>query len=112
MKAFADERLRGLFLKLIVAGEFYTDAKPYYELLDQLHLREDVIMHNKFIPDKAVSDYFCAADLVVQPYKNATQSGVTQIAYHFNKPMIVTNAGGLAEFIPDGKVGYVVTFNS
>lgn len=108
LKAFADERLRAYSLKLIVVGEFYTDAKPYYELLDQLHLREDVIMHNEFIPDKAVSDYFCAADLVVQPYKNATQSGVTQIAYHFNKPMIVTNAGGLAEFIPDGKVGYVV----
>ena len=65
-------------------------------------------MHNEFIPDSAVSDYFCAADLVVQPYKNATQSGVTQIAYHFNKPMIITNVGGLAEFIPDGKVGYVV----
>ena len=108
LKAFADERLRAYPLKLIVAGEFYTDAKPYYDLLDQLHLREHVIMHNEFIPDSAVSDYFCAADLVVQPYKNATQSGVTQIAYHFNKPMIITNVGGLAEFIPDGKVGYVV----
>ena len=65
-------------------------------------------MHNNFIPDEKVADYFCASDIVVQPYKNATQSGVTQIAYHFNKPMIVTDVGGLAEIIPDGKVGYVV----
>ena len=108
LKAFADERLRAFPLKLIVAGEFYTDAKPYYDLLDQLHLREHVIMCNDFIPDSVVADYFCAADLIVQPYKSATQSGVTQIAYHFDKPMIITNVGGLAEFVPNGRVGYVV----
>jgi glycosyltransferase involved in cell wall biosynthesis len=108
LKAFADERLRALPLKLIVGGEFYTDPRPYYDLLDQLQLREHVIMHNEFIPDSAVADYFCASDLVVQPYKSATQSGVTQIAYHFNKPMIITNVGGLAEFVPDGRVGYIV----
>jgi glycosyltransferase involved in cell wall biosynthesis len=65
-------------------------------------------MSNDFIPDSHVLNYFCAADLVVQPYKSATQSGVTQIAYHFNKPMIITNVGGLAEFVPDEKVGFVV----
>lgn len=108
LKAFADERLRVYPLKLLVAGEFYTNAKPYNDLIDQLHLREKVIMDNEFIPDSAVSDYFCAADLVIQPYKSTTQSGVTQIAYHFNKPMIITNVGGLAEFVPDGKVGYIV----
>jgi glycosyltransferase involved in cell wall biosynthesis len=108
LKAFADERLSAYPLKLLVAGEFYTDAKPYFELIEHLHLRDQVIMKNEFIPDSAVSNYFCAADLVVQPYKSATQSGVTQIAYHFNKPMIITNVGGLGEFVPDGKVGYVV----
>ena len=108
LEAFADERLRALPLKLIVGGEFYTDPKPYYDLLDQLNLREHVIMRNEFIPDSAVADYFCASDIVVQPYKSATQSGVTQIAYHFNKPMIITNVGGLAEFVPDGRVGYIV----
>ncbi|MGA3014279.1 MAG: glycosyltransferase [Bacteroidales bacterium] len=108
LKAFADERLHSHSLKLIVAGEFYTDPKPYYDLLDQLNLREHVIMRNEFIPDSVVADYFCAADLVVQPYKNATQSGVTQIAYHFNKPMIITDVGGLSEFVPDGRVGYIV----
>jgi glycosyltransferase involved in cell wall biosynthesis len=108
LKAFADERLRTYPLKLIVAGEFYTDPKPYYELIDKLNLKELVIMHNEFITDSQVSDYFCASDLVVQPYKSATQSGVSQIAYHFNKPMVITNVGGLAEFVPHGKVGYVV----
>ena len=77
-------------------------------MLDQLDLKEHVIMRNEFIPDSGVADYFCAADLVVQPYKSATQSGVTQIAYHFNKPMIITNVGGLSEFVPDGRVGYIV----
>jgi D-inositol-3-phosphate glycosyltransferase len=108
LKAFGDKRLRELSLKLIVAGEFYTDPKPYKDLLNELDLNEKVIMRNEFIPDSSVSVYFCAADIVVQPYKSATQSGVTQIAYHFNKPMIITNVGGLSEFVPDGKVGYIV----
>ena len=65
----------------------------------------------EFIPDDRVRFYFSAADLIVQPYKTATQSGVTQIAYHFEKPMLVTNVGGLAEIVPDGKVGYVCDVN-
>lgn len=95
-------------IRLLVGGEFYTDPKPYLEIIRKNKLQDFVLMHNDFIPDERVAEYFCAADLVVQPYKDATQSGVTQIAYHFNKPMIVTNVGGLAEIIPDGKVGYVV----
>ena len=108
LKAFADERLRNYPIKLIVAGEFYCDPKPYHELIDLYGLKDRVIMSNDFIPDSEVVNYFCSADLVVQPYKNATQSGVTQIAYHFNKPMIITDVGGLGEFVPDGKAGYVV----
>jgi len=108
LKAFADKRFRKLPLKLLVAGEFYTDPEPYEELIKTLDLNDCVIMSNDFIPDSEVYKYFCAADLVVQPYKHATQSGVTQIAYHFNRPMIITDVGGLAEFVPDGKVGYVV----
>jgi glycosyltransferase involved in cell wall biosynthesis len=108
LRSFADKRLTKYPLKLLVAGEFYTDPKPYREIIAQHQLGDRVIMQNDFIPDSKVVDYFCAADIVVQPYKSATQSGVTQIAYHFNKPMIITNVGGLAEFVPDGKVGYVV----
>ena len=95
-------------LRLIVAGEFYTDSKPYFEIIKKNKLEDFVLMHNDFIPDENVAEYFCASDIVVQPYKDATQSGVTQIAYHFNKPMIVTDVGGLAEIVPDGKVGFVV----
>jgi len=93
---------------LIVAGEFYSDPKPYFEIIKKNNLEEYVLMHNDFIPDEKVADYFCASDIVAQPYKDATQSGVTQIAYHYNKPMIVTDVGGLAEIVPHGKVGYVV----
>ncbi len=109
--AFADERLRALNLKLIVAGEFYEDAKPYLTQLKELNLEEHVIMSNDFIPNNEVATHFCAADAVIQTYLNATQSGVTQIAYYYNKPMIVTNVGGLAELVPNDKVGYVVGVN-
>ena len=108
LDAFADERLRKLNLKLIVAGEFYEDAKPYHQQLKELNLEDHVIMSNDFIPNSEVAQHFCAADAVIQTYLNATQSGVTQIAYFYNKPMIVTNVGGLAELVPNDKVGYVV----
>jgi glycosyltransferase involved in cell wall biosynthesis len=71
-------------------------------------LQDSVVLSNEFIPDNRVVNYFSAADVVVQPYKTATQSGVTQIAYHFEKPMIITNVGGLAEFVADGCAGFVV----
>lgn len=107
LEAMADERLRKTPMKLIVAGEFYCDPKPYLQQIERLGIKDQIIMSNDFIPDSEVVNYFCAADLVVQPYKSATQSGVTQIAYHFNKPMIITNVGGLSEFVPQGQVGYV-----
>jgi len=108
LEAMNDERIRSLDIKLLVAGEFYTDSKPYFYIIEKNNLKESVIMSNDFIPDKDVAKYFCASDIVVQPYKDATQSGVTQIAYHFDKPMITTNVGGLAEIVPNGKVGYVI----
>ena len=106
--AFADERLRKNDVKLIVAGEFYDDEKPYLEQIKKHNLEDIIIIENQYISDDNVKYYFNVADIVVQPYKSATQSGVTQIAYHFEKPMLVTNVGGLGEIIPDGKVGYVV----
>lgn len=94
-------------LKLVVAGEFYSDGERYHKLAKKLGIDGEVIWRTEFVPDSEVRYYFCAADLIVQPYKSATQSGVTQIAYHFEKPMLVTRVGGLAEIVPDGKVGYV-----
>jgi D-inositol-3-phosphate glycosyltransferase len=108
LKSFADERFRMLPVKLLIAGEFYTDSKPYLELIDKLGLKDYIILRTEFIENHDIVNYFCASDIVAQPYKDATQSGVTQIAYHFEKPMLTTSVGGLSEMVPDGKVGYVV----
>ncbi len=94
-------------LKLLVAGEFYSNEEHYKKLEKSFDLGNRLIWHDHFISDEMVRYYFSLADLVVQPYKTATQSGVTQIAYHFEKPMIVTRVGGLPELVPHGKVGYV-----
>lgn len=93
--------------KLLVAGEFYTSKEPYMKQIADLGLENDVLFHARFIPDDEVRYYFSATDCVVQPYKSATQSGVTQIAYQFCTPMIVTDVGGLAEIVPNNRVGYV-----
>lgn len=93
---------------LVVAGEFYGGSEKYHALARSLGIDDKVAWRSEFVPDSEVRQYFCAADLVVQPYRTATQSGVTQIAYHFGRPMLVTNVGGLSETVPDGKVGYVV----
>jgi glycosyltransferase involved in cell wall biosynthesis len=108
LEAFAHQKIKELPLKLIVAGEFYSDSSKYYQMIEDLGISQNVVLFPNFIPDGEVNLYFGAADIVAQPYKSATQSGVTQIAYHFEKPMIVTNVGGLGEIVPAGKVGYVV----
>ena len=106
--AFADEKLRDSNIKLIVAGEFYQDESIYRKQISDLGIEDKIIIHNEFIPDDKVNLYFSAADIVAQTYKSATQSGVTQIAFHFEKPMLVTNVGGLGEIVINGKSGYVV----
>lgn len=98
--------------KLLIAGEFYEDRKAYDEQIEKLDLQESLILHTDFIPDSEVKYYLCAADVVVQPYKNATQSGVTPLAYHFEKPMIVTNVGGLPSLVPNNKVGLIAEPNA
>lgn len=107
LHAMSDERIRNSEIKLIVAGEYYSDSKFYTDLIAELKIEDKVILRTDFIPDNEVRYYFCAADLVVQPYKHATQSGVTQICYHFNNPMLVTNVGGLPEIVPHNVVGYI-----
>ena len=108
LKAYADSRFRKMNVKLIVAGEFYSGSEKYFEMEKELGLEGMIVWKSDFVPDSEVRYCFGAADIIVQPYKSATQSGVTQIAYHFEKPMLVTNVGGLAEIVPEGKVGYVV----
>lgn len=95
-------------LQLIIAGEFYEDEDKYRTQIANNQLTDRVIIRNEFIADADLRKYFGAADLIVQPYKSATQSGVTQVAFHFEKPMLVTNVGGLGEIVHDHKMGYAV----
>ena len=107
LQAMADERVKNAGIKLMIAGEFYEDKRQYFELIDKLKIKEQLILKTDFIPDSEVRNYLCAADAVIQPYRNATQSGVTPLAYHFEKPMVVTNVGGPASLVPHEKVGLV-----
>jgi glycosyltransferase involved in cell wall biosynthesis len=100
------------FIKLLIAGEFYGDRKPYDTQIEELGIKDDLILRTDFITDSEVKYYLCAADVVVQPYRDATQSGVTPLAYHFEKPMIVTNVGGLPSLVPDNKVGLIAEPNA
>ncbi len=109
LKALSDEQLKDQKLKLIIAGEFYDKKEKYIAIIEELKLEGKIELHDKYIPQEEVKYYFGASDCVVQPYKTATQSGITQVAYNFNKPMIVTNVGGLPEIVEDGVVGYVTT---
>lgn len=108
IEALGQPEVKAQNIHLIVAGEFYESEAKYKELIQKRGLADRVIVRSDYIPQEEVKAYFCAADLVAQTYRTATQSGVTQIAYHFERPMLVTDVGGLAEIVPDGKVGYVV----
>ncbi len=111
LEAFADKRIQDLGIKLVIAGEYYDKPEEYQALIKKYELENALVQANDFIPDSEVNQYFSACDMVVQTYKSATQSGVTQVAYYYNKPMLVTNVGGLAELVPHEKVGYVTEVN-
>lgn len=94
-------------LKLLIAGEFYDNEKNYSGFLNDPLIKEKLILQTQFIADNDVKYFLCAADCIIQPYRSATQSGVTPLAYHFEVPMIVTNVGGLPSMVPDKKVGLI-----
>ncbi|MEG1955927.1 MAG: glycosyltransferase [Mucinivorans sp.] len=98
--------------KLIIAGEFYEDRYETMVAISDYGLADKIIFNDKYIPDDEVRYYFSAADLLVLPYRSATQSGVTQVAYHFGVPMVVTMAGGLGETVKHGEVGFVTHVNA
>ena len=112
LDVMADKRVQDLGVKLIVAGEFYDNKQEYISQINSLGISENIILKSDFIPEENVKNYFCACDMITQTYRTATQSGVTQIAYHFERPMLVTNVGGLAEIVPHNKVGYVCDINT
>jgi len=111
LNAMAIKEIKEAGIKLMIVGEFYEDAKPYYDLIKTLGIDESVILNTQFVADSDVKRFVCSADFIIQPYKHATQSGVTPLAYHFEIPMLVTNVGALADTVPDGKVGVVVEPN-
>jgi glycosyltransferase involved in cell wall biosynthesis len=111
LQAMSDIRIKAMGIKLIVAGEFYDDIDEYHDLINDLDIKDNIILKSDFIDEADVKNYFCASDMITQTYRTATQSGVTQIAYHFDRPMLVTNVGGLAEIVPNNKVGYVTSKN-
>ncbi|HEY1038110.1 MAG TPA: glycosyltransferase [Bacteroidia bacterium] len=108
LEAMADERIKKAGFKLLVAGEYYEDQQYYLDIVEKHKLQNSVIFHSHFIPNEDVRYYFCASNIVGQTYRNATNSGVTMVGYYYEKPMIVTNVGGLAEIVPHGKAGYVI----
>jgi glycosyltransferase involved in cell wall biosynthesis len=97
--------------RLLIAGEFYQPRADYERQIAELGVRDRVHIEDRYIPNEDVPKYFAAADVVVLPYLSATQSGVSKLAYHFNKPVVITNVGGLAEEVEEGKTGYVVPPN-
>jgi glycosyltransferase involved in cell wall biosynthesis len=107
LKAMADQRIKEKGFLLLIAGEFYDDETIYLDIIKEEGLEQQVIVHNKFISEENIKFYFSAADVLIQPYRHATQSGVTPLALNFNLPMIVTNVGGLTESVVDKKTGLV-----
>jgi len=107
LKAMAQPGIREAGVRLLVAGEFYEDRKIYQQLMQELQISDLLILNTDFIPDAEVRYYVCAADAIVQPYRHATQSGVTPLAYHFEKPMIVSNVGSFAEHVQHEETGLV-----
>ena len=95
-------------LRLIVAGEFYSNREKYLKLAEELGIKENLLLFTDFIPTSEVKYYFSASDCVILPYRDATQSGIVQIAMNFRKPVIATNVGGLSEVIENGKTGFIV----
>lgn len=98
----------GMGVRLLVVGDFGDDRQEYMDLIDELGIGDMLEIHGGYIPDKEVEKYFAASDLVALPYESATQSGIVQIAYGFEKPVVVTDVGGLPDVVTDGETGYVV----
>lgn len=112
LEAMSRPEVRELGIKLLVVGEYYEDGSVYQSLIEELDLQDSLLLHTEFVPNDQVGQYFSASDLVVLPYRSATQSGITQVAYSFSVPMLVTNVGGLPELVEDDKVGFVVEANA
>jgi glycosyltransferase involved in cell wall biosynthesis len=108
MLCISDPKIRRLPIKALVAGEYYSNGQYYKDLIHKLRLADKMVMRTVNIPNDEVRYYFCASDLVVLPYKSATQSGIALMACHFDKSMLATNVGALGEIIEHEQNGNVV----
>ncbi|MCR5776840.1 MAG: glycosyltransferase [Lachnospiraceae bacterium] len=97
------KELDDVYLKVV--GDFGGSRPEYDELIDKLGIGERVEIHDGYTPDREVEKYFVSCDAVVLPYTDATQSGIAQIAFGFEKPVIATRVGGLPEVVIDEKTG-------
>jgi glycosyltransferase involved in cell wall biosynthesis len=102
------EVLRNVQVKLLIVGEFWEDKEPYLEAIEELGLQGNVVIMDRYVPNEEVGLYFSAADVVVLPYVDATQSAIVSLAYAFDKPVITTDVGGLPEVVSDGETGFIV----
>jgi glycosyltransferase involved in cell wall biosynthesis len=108
LRAFKGIKEKFPEMKLLVAGEFYDNPDEYFKIIRENNIEDDVKVVNQYIPNEGVYKYYSAADLVVQPYRSATQSGILNVAYGFLKPVVVTRVGGLEEFVDNEKTGIIV----
>ena len=111
IEAFADNRLRGLPVKLLVVGDLKNNQDYYFDIMYEYRLKNNIIFVDEYVPNNVVSLYFSASSIVAQPYKEVNQSGILQVAYHFDKPILITNVADEGNSIPNKKVGYVINPN-
>ena len=108
LNAIAELKDSGLDFHLLAGGECYGSDEKYTQLISNLDISDYITWHNKYIPDSEVSNYFSAADVIALPYRTASQSGVTQMAYSYDLPVIVTKVGGLPEIVDEGQSGFTI----
>jgi len=108
LRALADLKKRQVEFQGLVVGESYEDPGKYHKLINDLALSDDVRFVDQFVPDNEVPVYFSAADVLVLPYRSATQSGIVGIAFQQDRPVIATRVGGLDEYVTEGVTGYLV----
>ncbi|UCF90809.1 MAG: glycosyltransferase [Desulfobacterales bacterium] len=100
--------IKKMDVTLLIVGEFWKDPEEFKTRAEILGIAEKIRIMDRYVPNEEVGLYFAASDLIVLPYVSATGSGIVQVAFGCNKPVISTKVGCLPEVIADGKTGYLV----